>query len=171
MTLQLERIGRKIGNNWVLRNLNLTVNNGEFLALLGPSGCGKSTTLRLIAGLDNPNEGSIYLSGKEITNLSPDKRKVGMVFQSYALYPHLSVESNLSLGLRVRGIDKTIQKARLQNILHVMKLEKYAERLPSELSGGQRQRVALARALLRDPEVFLLDEPMSNLDSQLRANE
>ncbi len=170
MSLQLERLGLKIHNKWVLRNLNLSVNDGEFLALLGPSGCGKSTTLRLIAGLDNPNEGSIYISGKDVTNLSPVNRKIGMVFQSYALYPHLSVKNNLLLGLKVRGVDPSEQKIRLENILNLMKLENFIDSFPSELSGGQRQRVALARALLRDPKVFLLDEPMSNLDSQLREN-
>ncbi len=170
MTLFLQKIGRRLGRRWIVRNLDINVNDGECLALLGPSGCGKSSTLRLIAGLDKPDEGSIYISGKNITNISPDKRKVGMVFQSYALYPHLDVYNNLALGLRVRGIVGKEQKLRLGKILRLMRLETLSNRLPAQLSGGQRQRVALARALLRDPDVYLLDEPMSNLDAQLRED-
>ncbi|WP_320667741.1 ABC transporter ATP-binding protein [Prochlorococcus sp. MIT 1307] len=168
MTLKLINIGKRIKNNWIIRHLDLDINNGECLAILGPSGCGKSSTLRLIAGLDKPNEGKILIDNNDVTNISPVKRRVGMVFQSYALFPHLSVYSNLSLGLKVRGVSIKEQKNRISSILSIMQLEELSGRLPSELSGGQRQRVALARALLRDPVVYLLDEPMSNLDAQLR---
>ncbi len=168
MSLILNNIGRKVSRNWIIRNLNLRVENGQCLALLGPSGCGKSTTLRLIAGLDKPSEGSIILNDKDITSISPVDRKVGMVFQSYALFPHLSIAENLLLGLKIRGINLPEQQRRVSNILSLMQLEGYANRKPSDLSGGQRQRVALARALLREPMIYLLDEPMSNLDAQLR---
>ncbi len=170
MSLILKNLGRKVNHSWIIHKLNLKVDKGECLALLGPSGCGKSSTLRLIAGLDKPDEGSILIGGEDVTNISPVKRKVGMVFQSYALFPHLSVAANLSLGLKVRGVSEVEQKKRVFAILELMKLEKFAIRLPAQLSGGQRQRVALARALLRDPLIYLLDEPMSNLDAQLRED-
>ena len=168
MTLVLEKIGRRVGRNWIIRNLQLEVEDGECLALLGPSGCGKSSTLRLIAGLDQPDEGTISINGTNVTNVSPVERRIGMVFQSYALFPHLSVADNLCLGLRVRGASRPEQRKRVGDVLALMQLEDLAERRPSHLSGGQRQRVALARALLRDPLVYLLDEPMSNLDAQLK---
>ncbi len=170
MTLILKNIGRRYGKSWVLRNLFLEIKDGECLALLGPSGCGKSTTLRLIAGLDIPDEGSIYINGRDLKNVSPSKRNIGMVFQSYALFPHLSIASNLTIGLKVRGATESEQHQKVSSILTLMKLEDLAYRKPAQLSGGQRQRVALARALLRDPEVYLLDEPMSNLDAQLRES-
>ncbi len=170
MSLNLENLARRIGQKWIIQNLNLNVDPGECLALLGPSGCGKSSTLRLIAGLDKPTRGSIYLLGKDITNISPLKRRVGMVFQSYALYPHLDVYNNLALGLKIRGISIKDQKHRLDNVLGLLKLDLLSNYMPSQLSGGQRQRVALARALLRDPDLYLLDEPMSNLDAQLRED-
>ncbi len=168
MTLQLINISRRVKRNWIIRNLNLEVGDGECIALLGPSGCGKSSTLRIIAGLDKPTEGQLLINGKLVNNISPVDRRVGMVFQSYALFPHLSVAQNLSLGLKVRGDSLTKQKEKVSSILSIMQLDEYSERLPIQLSGGQRQRVALARALLRDPYVYLLDEPMSNLDAQLR---
>ncbi len=168
MSLTLENIGRRINKNWIIKGLNLHVAKGECLALLGPSGCGKSSTLRLIAGLDKPDEGTIKINHKDVTNISPVNRRIGMVFQSYALYPHLNVADNLSLGLRIRGVPVSEQKKRVNNALGLMQIESLFKRFPSELSGGQRQRVALARAILRDPKVYLLDEPMSNLDAQLR---
>jgi len=168
MTLTLKHIGRRLNQNWIIKDLSFHVDDGECLAILGPSGCGKSSTLRIVAGLDIPSEGSIYINNINITQDSPLNRKVGMVFQSYALFPHLSVSSNLSLGLKVRGISKKEQIKRVNYVLALMQLEHLSQRLPSELSGGQRQRVALARALLREPLVYLLDEPMSNLDAQLR---
>ena len=168
MSLILRNLGRKINRKWIIRDISLQVNDGECLALLGPSGCGKSSTLRIIAGLDKPNEGSIYLNDENITNTSPVKRRIGMVFQSYALFPHLTVAQNLTLGLKIRNIPRDEQTYRVSNILAIMQLSEYSNRKPSELSGGQRQRIALARALLREPFLYLLDEPMSNLDAQLR---
>lgn len=170
MTLELENVGRNINKQWIVENLCLTVADNECLALVGPSGCGKSTTLRLIAGLDPVSAGSIHIRGRDITSLSPSERSVGMVFQSYALLPHLTVFENLELGLRVRGVPKPERRFKIKGILDLVQLWNRADNRPAELSGGQRQRVALARALLRDPEVYLLDEPMSNLDAQLRED-
>ena len=168
MTLQIQNLGRSVGQHWIVRHLNLHVEDGECVALVGPSGCGKSSTLRLIAGLDPVSEGEIILNEANITHSSAAKRAVGMVFQSYALLPHLSVFANLELGLRVRGVRPFDRQQRIQAMLELVQLQDRADVLPAELSGGQRQRVALARALLRDPDVYLLDEPMSNLDAQLR---
>ncbi len=168
MTLQIQNLGRSVGQHWIVRHLNLQVEDGECVALVGPSGCGKSSTLRLIAGLDPVSEGEIILNETNVTHSSAAKRAVGMVFQSYALLPHLSVFANLELGLRVRGVRPFDRQQRIQAMLELVQLQDRANVLPAELSGGQRQRVALARALLRDPDVYLLDEPMSNLDAQLR---
>ena len=168
MTLQIQDLGRRVGQQWIVRHLNLHVEDGECVALVGPSGCGKSTTLRLIAGLDTVSEGEIILNQMNVSNVSSAQRAVGMVFQSYALLPHLSVFANLELGLRVRGVRPIDRQKRIQAMLELVQLHDRADVLPAKLSGGQRQRVALARALLRDPDVYLLDEPMSNLDAQLR---
>lgn len=168
MTLQIQDLGRRVGQQWIVRHLNLHVEDGECVALVGPSGCGKSTTLRLIAGLDTISEGEIALNQMNVSNVSAAQRAVGMVFQSYALLPHLSVFANLELGLRVRGVRPIDRQKRIQAMLELVQLHDRADVLPAKLSGGQRQRVALARALLRDPDVYLLDEPMSNLDAQLR---
>ncbi len=168
MTLLIKNLGRHINDSWIVRHLNLEVTDGECLALLGPSGCGKSSTLRLIAGLDKPNEGSIYLNNKNITNTAAIDRRIGMVFQSYALFPHLTVAENLTLGMKIRGISNLEQRQKLRSTLELFQIENLATRRPSQLSGGQKQRIALARAILRDPLVYLLDEPMSNLDAQLR---
>ena len=170
MSLSITNLGRRIGDRWILRHLNLDVNDGECLALVGPSGCGKSTTLRLIAGLDRADEGSISIQGEDVTNTAAVERKVGMVFQSYALFPHLSVAANLELGLKVRGCSTQERQKRVRHVLQLVQLDERASLKPSQLSGGQRQRVALARALLRDPQIYLLDEPMSNLDAQLRED-
>ena len=168
MTLELRSITKRFGDRDVLRNLDLTVADGECVALLGPSGCGKSTALRLIAGLDDPDQGSISINDENVVAIPAERRRVGMVFQSYALFPHLNVRKNLELGLRIRGSRAAERDERISNILEVLQLQNQGEQRPSQLSGGQRQRVALARALLRDPLVYLLDEPMSNLDAQLR---
>ena len=168
MTLQIQNLGRRVGKQWIVRHLNLQVDNSECVALVGPSGCGKSSTLRLIAGLDSVSEGEIILDQANVTHAPATQRAVGMVFQSYALLPHLSVKANLDLGLRVRGVRASERQQRIQAILDLVQLQDRSEVLPAQLSGGQRQRVALARALLRDPDVYLLDEPMSNLDAQLR---
>ena len=167
MTLQLSNVGRCISSNWLIRKVNFVVDDGECLALVGPSGCGKSTTLRLIAGLDRPDEGRIWIDDEDVTKQSAVDRRIGMVFQNYALFPHLTVAGNLDIGLRIRGVNRAERHKRILAILELMQLGTLANRLPVQLSGGQRQRVALARALLRDPQVFLLDEPMSNLDAQL----
>ena len=168
MSLKLNNLGRRIDDRWILRHLDLEIQNGECLALVGASGCGKSTTLRIIAGLDQADEGSITIDGTDVTSTAAVDRKVGMVFQSYALFPHLSVAANLELGLKVRGVAPSERQQRVRQVLQLVQLEERASQKPAQLSGGQRQRVALARALLRDPLVYLLDEPMSNLDAQLR---
>tara|TARA_Y100001968_G_C19428350_1_gene755662 strand:- start:1307 stop:2275 length:969 start_codon:yes stop_codon:yes gene_type:complete len=168
MSLKLIGVNKKINRNWLIKDIDLDVANNECIAILGPSGCGKSSTLRLIAGLEKVDKGKILINDIDVTKISPSRRKVSMVFQNYALYPHLNVSTNLSLGLKIRGISKAERHRRVSLILSSLKLESLATRYPSEISGGQRQRVALARALLRDPEIYLLDEPMSNLDAQLR---
>ena len=170
MTLQLRAINKSFGKRQVLDHLDLDVANGECIALLGASGCGKSTALRLIAGLDQPDRGSIRINGAEMVDVPAEQRRVGMVFQSYALFPHLNVWDNLELGLRMRGGNASSRDERIRGVLDVLQLSEQARQRPSQLSGGQRQRVALARALLRDPLVYLLDEPMSNLDAQLRED-
>ena len=170
MTLQLRAINKRFGERQVLHQLDLDVANGECVALLGASGCGKSTALRLIAGLDHPDQGSIRINGAEMVDVPAERRRVGMVFQSYALFPHLNVWDNLELGLRMRGGSAANRDERIRGVLEVLQLSGQARQRPSQLSGGQRQRVALARALLRDPLVYLLDEPMSNLDAQLRED-
>jgi multiple sugar transport system ATP-binding protein len=166
--LRLHQLSRAVGERLLLDRLTLTIAPGECLALLGPSGCGKTTTLRLLAGLDQPSDGQVLLDGEDITGLPPGERQVGMVFQSYALYPHLNVLENLALGLRVRGVPTAEREQRIAATTALLRLEELLARKPAQLSGGQRQRVALARALLRRPRLMLLDEPMSNLDAQLR---
>ncbi|BEV36194.1 ABC transporter ATP-binding protein [Synechococcus sp. M16CYN] len=168
MTLTIRAITKKFGDRIVLDHFDLKVGDGECVALLGPSGCGKSTVLRLIAGLDQPDSGIIYIDDNDMTDVPAETRRIGMVFQSYALFPHLNVRENLELGLRLRGKKSRERNSRVNAILEVLQLSQQAHQRPSQLSGGQRQRVALARALLRDPLVYLLDEPMSNLDAQLR---
>ena len=168
MTLELQHIGRRFGERWILQELDLNVAQGECVALLGASGCGKSTALRLIAGLDQPDCGHVLIDGEPMDRVPARQRRIGMVFQSYALFPHLTVRGNLDLGLRLRGGPLQDRQQRIEAMLDVVQLRDLADQRPGQLSGGQRQRVALARALLRDPQVFLLDEPMSNLDAQLR---
>ena len=155
-----------------VKDLNLEIKDGEFLVLLGPSGCGKSTTLRMLAGLEDVSEGSIMIDGAKVNDLPPGARGLGMVFQSYALYPHMTIAENLSFGLRMvkgegRLADDEIVK-RVQETAKLMELEDQLDKKPKQLSGGQRQRVALGRALIRQPKVLLMDEPLSNLDAELR---
>ena len=166
--LKLQQLGRRVGRQQLLDSLSLTVQPGEILALLGPSGCGKSTTLRLLAGLDPASSGQILLGNDDITTTPPADRGVALVFQSYALYPHLSVERNLSLGPELRGTRPELMKEEINRVLDLLQLQDLRHRKPAGLSGGQRQRVALGRALLRRPRLMLLDEPMSNLDAKLR---
>ena len=151
MTLQLRAINKRFGERQVLHQLDLDVAKGECVALLGASGCGKSTALRLIAGLDQPDQGSIRINDAEMVDVPAERRRVGMVFQSYALFPHLNVWENLELGLRMRGSSAGARDERIRSVLEVLQLSQQARQRPSHLSGGQRQRVALARALLRDP--------------------
>ncbi|MCF6368675.1 ABC transporter ATP-binding protein [Rhizobium halophilum] len=153
----------------VLRNLDLEVRDGEFLVLLGSSGCGKSTLLNCIAGLLEPTDGQIFIKGKNVTWEEPKDRGIGMVFQSYALYPQMTVEKNLSFGLRVAGVPKDDIDRRIARASEILQIEPLLKRKPAELSGGQRQRVAIGRALVRDVDVFLFDEPLSNLDAKLRS--
>jgi multiple sugar transport system ATP-binding protein len=150
-------------------DFSLRVEPGEFLVLVGPSGCGKSTTLRMVAGLEMPTSGRILIGGKDVTRLPPKDRDIAMVFQNYALYPHMTVKENLSFALKLRGVAKDEIARRVESAAAVLGLEPYLKRLPKALSGGQRQRVALGRAIVRNPSVFLFDEPLSNLDAKMRV--
>ncbi|ANZ36741.1 sugar ABC transporter ATP-binding protein [Lentzea guizhouensis] len=149
--------------------LSLEVADGEFLVLVGPSGSGKSTALRMLAGLEDIDEGAIHIGGKDVTNVPPKGRDIAMVFQSYALYPHMTVAENMGFALKLRGVSKTEIKAKVEEAAKMLDLQKYLERKPKALSGGQRQRVAMGRAIVREPSVFLMDEPLSNLDAKLRV--
>jgi multiple sugar transport system ATP-binding protein len=151
-----------------VKDVSLNVDDGEFLTLLGPSGCGKSTTLRLIAGLEQPTRGEVRIGGRDVTNKTPGDRNIAMVFQSYALYPHMSVYDNMASGLKLRHMPSNEIHQRIEEVSRFLGLESLMQRKPGQLSGGQRQRVALGRALVRQPDVFLLDEPLSNLDALLR---
>jgi spermidine/putrescine transport system ATP-binding protein len=164
--LRLERVTKRFGDFVAVDDLTLTVPQGSFFALLGPSGCGKTTTLRVIAGLEEPTAGSVHIGDHEITRLRPYKRPVNTVFQSYALFPHLTVSENVAFGLRRRGVKDFKEKTR--DMLALVELQEYADRKPAQLSGGQQQRVALARALVNHPGVLLLDEPLGALDLKLR---
>ena len=166
--LRLEGIDKAFGDAQVLRGLSLCVKPHEFLTLLGPSGCGKTTTLRIIAGLTRADRGRVLIGERVVTDVPPEKRPVNTVFQNYALFPHMSVEKNISYGLRIRGVDRETQRARVKELLELIELAGYEKRMPSQLSGGQRQRVAIARALATEPTLLLLDEPLGALDLQLR---
>jgi multiple sugar transport system ATP-binding protein len=149
--------------------LNLTVNDGEFLVLVGPSGCGKSTSLRMLAGLEEIDTGAIFIGDRDVTNVAPKDRDIAMVFQSYALYPHMTVAENMGFALKIAGVSKEERERRVLEAAKLLDLEPYLERKPKALSGGQRQRVAMGRAIVREPQVFLMDEPLSNLDAKLRV--
>ena len=149
--------------------LNLTVNDGEFLVLVGPSGCGKSTSLRMLAGLEEVDTGAIRIGDRDVTHVAPKDRDIAMVFQSYALYPHMSVAENMGFALKIAGVDKAERDRRVVEAAKLLDLEDYLDRKPKALSGGQRQRVAMGRAIVREPQVFLMDEPLSNLDAKLRV--
>ena len=152
-----------------VNKLNLTVNDGEFLVLVGPSGCGKSTSLRILAGLEEVDEGRILIGDRDVTNIAPKDRDIAMVFQSYALYPHMTVAENMGFALKIAGVAKEERNKRVNEAAKLLDLEPYLERKPKALSGGQRQRVAMGRAIVREPQVFLMDEPLSNLDAKLRV--
>ena len=164
----LEKVTKAFGRVTAIDDVSFRAEAGKFVVLLGPSGCGKSTALRLIAGLEEPTEGRILIGGRDVTKLSPEKRKVSMVFQSYALFPHLSVAENIVFGLKVRRLDPKKRIERLKNVAELVGLKEQLDRKPSQLSGGQRQRVALARAIVAENPICLMDEPLSNLDAQLR---
>ncbi|MDR2104818.1 MAG: spermidine/putrescine ABC transporter ATP-binding protein PotA [Deferribacteraceae bacterium] len=166
--VELKNISKSFDGFKVLKDFNLTVNNGEFLTLLGPSGCGKTTILRLIAGFETPDAGVIIINGKDITRLPPNKRSVNTVFQSYALFPHMSVFDNAAFGLKMSKTPPNELKERVYEVLSAVKLTEFASRKPAQLSGGQQQRVAVARAIVNKPAVLLLDEPLSALDAKLR---
>ena len=166
--VQLEGLGKRYGEIDAVVATNLSVEKGEFVSLLGPSGCGKTTTLQMIAGFVEVSSGRIVLDGRDITHAKPASRGLGVVFQSYALFPHMTVKDNVAFGLRMRKVPTAELQQRVDRVLKLVRLNQHAERYPRELSGGQRQRVALARALVIEPPVLLLDEPLSNLDANLR---
>src|SRR5437763_1321227 len=166
--IQLDHIVKGWGAARAVAGVSLTAEEGSLLVLLGPSGCGKSTTLRLIAGLEQPDSGRVLIGGADVTHLTPAERKIAMVFQSYALFPHLSVAENIVFGLRVRRVSRAERDERLQRVAEIVGLGQLLERKPSQLSGGQRQRVALGRAIIAEARVCLMDEPLSNLDAKLR---
>ena len=167
--LGLNGIRKGFGDTLILKGVDLQVDDGQLVVLVGPSGCGKSTLLRTIAGLELPDAGTIRIAGKDLTKAPPKDRDVGMVFQSYALYPHLTVRENLAFGLRLRKTEESTISARVDEVAKMLGLAHLLERLPRQLSGGQRQRVAMGRAIARRPSIFLFDEPLSNLDAALRA--
>jgi multiple sugar transport system ATP-binding protein len=169
-SVQLQGVSKTYPNGHVAaKGLDLEIRDGEFMVLVGPSGCGKSTALRMIAGLETPTAGRILIGDREVTTLPPQDRDIAMVFQSYALYPHMSVRDNLGFGLRMRGLKSRAIAERVSEAARALGLEAVLDRKPAQLSGGQRQRVALGRAIVREPKVFLFDEPLSNLDAKLRV--
>ena len=167
--IELTKVRKSFGDVHVIPGIDLEINDGEFVVFVGPSGCGKSTLLRLIAGLEDTSSGTIEIDGKDATNLPPAKRGLAMVFQSYALYPHMTVRKNIAFPLKMAGMDQAEQDKRVERAAKVLNLANYLDRRPGQLSGGQRQRVAIGRAIVREPAAFLFDEPLSNLDAALRV--
>ncbi|TLU75698.1 maltose/maltodextrin ABC transporter ATP-binding protein MalK [Mannheimia varigena] len=167
--VSLRNVGKSYGDVHISKDINLEINEGEFVVFVGPSGCGKSTLLRMIAGLEDITTGELYIGGKLMNEIEPSKRGIGMVFQSYALYPHLDVAENMSFGLKLAGVCKAEREQRVNQVAETLQLAHLLDRKPKALSGGQRQRVAIGRTLVSQPEVFLLDEPLSNLDAALRV--
>ncbi len=168
--LRLENLCKSFGTAAVLKNIDLTVEEGEFVVFVGPSGCGKSTLLRVIAGLEDATSGTVEIDGRAVNDTPPSKRGIAMVFQSYALYPHLSVRDNMALGLKQERQPRAVIEERVGKAVRMLDLEAHVDRRPADLSGGQRQRVAIGRAIVREPKLFLFDEPLSNLDASLRVN-
>ena len=169
-SIKLENITKSFGHTQVIPPLDLEINDGEFAVFVGPSGCGKSTLLRLIAGLEDVTSGTISIDGQDATKIRPARRGLAMVFQSYALYPHMSVRKNIAFPLKMAGMDKAEIDSKVDGAAKVLNLASYLDRRPGQLSGGQRQRVAIGRAIVREPKAFLFDEPLSNLDAALRVN-
>ena len=168
-TVDLRDLNKRFRNVVAVRDLNLTIRDKEFVSLLGPSGCGKTTTLNMIAGLEKPTSGQILIDGRPITHVPAAKRNIAMVFQNYALYPHMTVYKNMAFALKIRKTEKQVMATRIEEAAEALGISELLDRYPRQLSGGQRQRVALGRAIVRDPKVFLLDEPLSNLDAVLRV--
>ncbi|MGQ7847584.1 ABC transporter ATP-binding protein [Granulosicoccus sp. 3-233] len=167
--VQLQGVSKRFGSVIALDDLDIDIKAGEFVTFLGPSGCGKSTTLRILGGFEKPDNGRVILDGEDVTHLPPNKRKVNMVFQDYALFPHMSVAQNIDFGLELKGMTVSQIEARRQEVMSFLELDEFGSRYPDQLSGGQRQRVALARALAPDPALLLLDEPLGALDAKLRS--
>src|SRR5258708_19542155 len=168
-SVRFEHINKYFGKVEVVHDINLTVNDHEFVVLVGPSGSGKSTILRMVAGLDEPSGGDLYIGDRRVNDVDPKDRDIAMVFQNYALYPHMNVSDNMAFSLQLHHVPKKEREEQVQRAARMLGLQEYLQRKPKELSGGQRQRVALGRAIVREPEVFLMDEPLSNLDAQLRV--
>jgi len=168
-TVSIKNLVKSYGKTEVLHGINLDVADGEFVVLVGPSGCGKSTTLRMIAGLEDITSGEIYIGGELVNHREPKERNIAMVFQNYAIYPHMSVRKNIGFGLRTSKASKADKAARIDEVAELLGMTDLLDRRPNQLSGGQRQRVAIGRAMVRDPSAFLFDEPLSNLDAQLRT--
>src|SRR5574339_1119500 len=167
--VNLRDVKKSYGDLQVIHGVSMDIADGEFIVILGPSGCGKSTLLRMVAGLEPISAGEIRIGSRVVNNLEPKDRDIAMVFQNYALYPHMSVYDNMSYGLRIRGLSKQDIETRVQKAAAILELRDYLQRKPRQLSGGQRQRVAMGRAIVREPAVFLFDEPLSNLDAKLRV--
>ncbi|MCM2129390.1 ABC transporter ATP-binding protein [Larsenimonas rhizosphaerae] len=168
--LHINNIKKRFGDTTVLKGIDIAIEKGDFLVLVGPSGCGKSTLLNMIAGLDSISEGELLLNGERINELHPARRDIAMVFQSYALYPSMTVAGNIGFGLEMRKVPKAQRREAIQKVARMLQIESLLDRKPGQLSGGQRQRVAMGRALVRDPQLFLFDEPLSNLDAKLRVD-
>lgn len=168
--VELRNVGKRFGDNTVIETINLAIPQGQMVTLLGPSGCGKTTVLRLVAGLEKPTSGQIFIDGEDVTHRSIQQRDICMVFQSYALFPHMSLGENVGYGLKMLGVSRSETKARVKEALAMVDLEGYEDRFVDQISGGQQQRVALARALILKPKVLLFDEPLSNLDANLRRS-
>ena len=167
--ISLQNLKKSFGDTKVIHDLSIDIKDGELIVIVGPSGCGKSTLLRMIAGLEDANDGNILIDGKKVNSLEPMERNIAMVFQNYALYPHMSVFDNMAYGLKIAKIPKDEINSRVQKAAKILEIQDYLERKPSQLSGGQRQRVAMGRAIVRNPVAFLFDEPLSNLDAKLRV--
>ncbi|MEM9634360.1 MAG: sn-glycerol-3-phosphate ABC transporter ATP-binding protein UgpC [Pseudomonadota bacterium] len=168
-TVSLQGVNKSFGRHKVIKDISLNIEEGEFVVLIGPSGCGKSTLLRMIAGLESITSGELLIDGERMNNVPPRERGISMVFQSYALYPHMTSEKNMSFSLKIAGVPEAERTQKVQHAADILGLSSYLERLPRQLSGGQRQRVAMGRAIVREPSVFLFDEPLSNLDAKLRV--